>query len=81
MNSSDNSTDSSEGSPTNHLEGPNIDLEKMLPSVVSRRGEGEGEEREGRGGGERKGEEGRGQACGETEEKSEAVPYSTYVTR
>ena len=34
MNSSDNSTDSSEGSPTGHLEGPNIDAEKMLPSVV-----------------------------------------------
>lgn len=35
MNSSDNSTDSSEGSPLNHVEGPNIDAEKMLPSVVS----------------------------------------------
>ena len=34
MNSSDNSTDSSEGSPTGHLDGPNIDMEKMLPSVV-----------------------------------------------
>ena len=35
MNSSDNSTDSSEGSPLNHMEGPNIEAEKMLPSVVS----------------------------------------------
>ena len=35
MNSSDNSTDSSEGSPLNHMEGPNIETEKMLPSVVS----------------------------------------------
>ena len=35
MNSSDNSTDSSEGSPMNHLEGPNIEAEKMLPSAVS----------------------------------------------
>ena len=31
---SDNSTDSSEGSPTGHLEGPNIEQEKSLPSVV-----------------------------------------------
>ena len=29
-----NSTDSSEGSPMNHMEGPNIETEKMLPSVV-----------------------------------------------
>ena len=35
MNSSDNSTDSSDGSPTAHLEGPNLELERMLPSVVS----------------------------------------------
>ena len=35
MNSSDNSTDSSEGSPTGHLDGgPNIEMEKMIPSVV-----------------------------------------------
>ncbi|CAI8002162.1 Probable ubiquitin carboxyl-terminal hydrolase FAF-X [Geodia barretti] len=34
MNSSDNSTDSSEGSPLNHMEGPNIETEKMLPSVL-----------------------------------------------
>ena len=34
MNSSDNSTDSSEGSPMAHLDGPNIDMEKLLPSVV-----------------------------------------------
>ncbi|KAL5475916.1 hypothetical protein EMCRGX_G025794 [Ephydatia muelleri] len=31
---SDNSTDSSEGSPTGHLEGPNIEQEKTLPSVL-----------------------------------------------
>ena len=37
MNSSDNSTDSSEGSPMNHMEGPNIETEKMLPSVVGGR--------------------------------------------
>lgn len=35
MNSSDNSTDSSDGSPTAHLEGPNLDSERVLPSVVS----------------------------------------------
>ncbi len=35
MNSSDNSTDSSDGSPTAHLEGPNLDAERVLPSVVS----------------------------------------------
>ena len=35
MNSSDNSTDSSDGSPTSHLEGPNLDSERVLPSVVS----------------------------------------------
>ena len=35
MNSSDNSTDSSEGSPLTNMEGPNIEAEKMLPSVVS----------------------------------------------
>ena len=35
MNSSDNSTDSSEGSPTAHLEGPNLDAERVLPSVVN----------------------------------------------
>lgn len=40
MNSSDNSTDSSEGSPTGgggtagHLDGPNPDMERFLPSVV-----------------------------------------------
>jgi ubiquitin carboxyl-terminal hydrolase 9/24 len=34
MNSSDNSTDSSEGSPMNHMEGPNIEAEKLLPSVL-----------------------------------------------
>lgn len=35
MNSSDNSTDSSDGSPTAHLEGPNLDAERVLPSVVN----------------------------------------------
>lgn len=35
INSSDNSTDSSDGSPTSHLEGPNLELERMLPSVVN----------------------------------------------
>ena len=35
MNSSDNSEDSSEGSPNGKSEGPNIEMEKMLPSVVS----------------------------------------------
>ena len=41
MNSSDNSTDSSEGSPTGgggtggQFEGPNPDMERLLPSVVS----------------------------------------------
>lgn len=34
MNSSDNSTDSSDGSPTAHLEGPNLDSERVLPSVL-----------------------------------------------
>ena len=34
MNSSDNSEDSSEGSPSGH-DGPNVEMEKMLPSVVS----------------------------------------------
>ena len=42
MNSSDNSTDSSEGSPTGgggggggHFDGPNPDIERLLPSAVS----------------------------------------------
>ena len=41
MNSSDNSTDSSEGSPTGggvaggQFEGPNLEVESLLPSVVS----------------------------------------------
>ncbi len=35
MNSSDNSEDSSEGSPSTH-DGPNIEMEKILPSVVSK---------------------------------------------
>ena len=41
MNSSDNSTDSSEGSPTGgggpggQFEGPNLEVERLLPSVVS----------------------------------------------
>ena len=35
INSSDNSEDSSEGSPNGKSEGPNIEMEKMLPSVVS----------------------------------------------
>ena len=34
MQSSDNSTDSSEGSVGGHAEGPNLDTEKCLPSVV-----------------------------------------------
>ncbi len=38
MNSSDNSEDSSEGSPSGH-DGPNVEMEKMLPSVVSGVGE------------------------------------------
>ncbi|XP_064393950.1 probable ubiquitin carboxyl-terminal hydrolase FAF-X [Halichondria panicea] len=33
MNSSDNSEDSSEGSPSGH-DGPNVEMEKMLPSVL-----------------------------------------------
>ena len=33
MNSSDNSEDSSEGTPNGH-DGPNVEAEKMLPSVV-----------------------------------------------
>lgn len=41
MTSSDNSTDSSEGSPTGaggtggQFEGPNLELERLLPSAVS----------------------------------------------
>ncbi len=41
MNSSDNSTDSSEGSPTGgvgtvgQFEGPNPDMERLLPSAVN----------------------------------------------
>lgn len=44
MNSSDNSTDSSEGSPTGgrgtggQFEGPNLDVERLLPSAVSLEG-------------------------------------------
>lgn len=34
MQSSDNSTDSSEGSISGHHDGPNIESEKCLPSVV-----------------------------------------------